>query len=98
MHGLSVERVLAQKKFFLSVYATEQDRLVLRKLNLDVSYKDSSTAILSIKESINNLHKQSYILASLDSLIFRKDTIIARIKVGDPFKWASLKQGNVGES
>jgi outer membrane protein assembly factor BamA len=93
-----VERVLAQKKFFLSVQATEQDQLVLKKIKSQSSFKDSSSAVLHTKALITALHKQSYILASLDSMIFRQDTLVAVISVGDAFRWASLKQGNVGES
>jgi translocation and assembly module TamA len=95
---LPVQRVMAQKKFFLSVQATEQDKLVLNKSKLQAVHKDSASAILYIKNLITGLHKQSYMLASADSLFFRADTVFVSINVGDAFKWASLKAGNVGEN
>lgn len=93
-----MERVLGQKKFFISVQATEQDMLVLNKLKLQSLHKDSASAIIHIKELVANLHKQSYILASVDSLFFKEDTLMVSVKVGDSFMWASLKPGNIAES
>ena len=92
-----MQRVVAQKKFFLSVQTTEQDRDVLSKLKLQTVHKDSASVVIYIKELLAHLHKQSYLLASADSLFFRADTVIALVNVGEPFKWASLKAGNVGE-
>jgi outer membrane protein assembly factor BamA len=89
---------MAQKKFFLSVRTTEQDRDVINKLKLQTVHKDSASAVLYLKELLAQLHKQSYLLASADSLFFKADTVIALVNVGNSFKWASLKVGNVGEN
>jgi outer membrane protein assembly factor BamA len=93
-----VERILAQKKFFLSVQAAETGWLVLNKQKIQSIHRDSSSAVLYVKELITALHRQSYILASIDSMHFRQDTLVAVVSVGDAFKWATLKQGNVGEN
>lgn len=78
-------------RIFLSVFY-ENESLVI---NYKTSFRDSISAVFEVKDVIQQLHKQAYLQASVDSLVTYGDTLLSFISVGEQFKWVALKNGNI---
>jgi translocation and assembly module TamA len=60
-------------------------------------YPDSLGIVQGVNQVFLGLHRQSYLLAHLDSLFWGKDSIRIWVSQGKAFKWVNLGQGNVSE-
>ncbi len=78
-------------RIFLSVLS-ENESLVI---NHKTTFRDSISAVFEVKDVIQQLHKQAYLQASVDTLVTSGDTLLAFISVGEQFKWVALKKGNI---
>ncbi len=56
---------------------------------------DSSSAVNILRGALKQLHAQTYLEASFDSILIFQKNIIAYLHIGKPYKWASLRNGNV---
>ncbi|MDJ1505081.1 ShlB/FhaC/HecB family hemolysin secretion/activation protein [Xanthocytophaga agilis] len=56
---------------------------------------DSISGVQIIQQNIIKLHQQGYLTASIDSISWKKDTLLIFAYLGSRFKWARLSQGNI---
>ncbi len=82
--------------YYLNVIVVDED-IRIKKLLPDYKKnpKDSLESLNTLKLLITNLHKESYIAAQIDTILFAKDTVKAYLFVGEKFKWVSLRKGNI---
>lgn len=78
-------------RIFLSVFAESKGIIPAYK----TSFGDSVSAAYEVKEIIQKLHSQAFLQASVDSLARHGDTLLSYIFLGEQFKWAALKKGNI---
>ena len=64
-------------------------------LDLPPSYSDSLAVINRLSKVILDLHSQSYLEASVDSVFQFEKTFNAFVHIGAKYEWASLTNGNV---
>jgi outer membrane protein assembly factor BamA len=89
---------IAQQRFTVVYKLNSGEIPIPGKIKFAPVTKDSVSVQNQIQQVIRQLQKQSYLLASVDSLVFCNDTIITFIHTGNSFKWAELKPGNVEEN
>ncbi len=78
-------------------YENPQDSIFFLKINPNFAKTaaDTALAINLLRGALIQLHTQTYLEASLDSIHIFQKNIIAYIHVGKPYKWVSLRNGNV---
>jgi translocation and assembly module TamA len=82
----------------LLVLETEAaDRPVLRRYKVRASVPDSLSALREVRELVLGLQGDSYLTASADELHWSRDTVRVRLYVGEQFRWAYLRNGNLGD-
>ncbi|MBD2717110.1 BamA/TamA family outer membrane protein [Microvirga sp. STR05] len=80
------------------VFDTEAaDRAVLRRYRTRAVVLDSLTALREMRELVLALQSQSYLTASADDISWRRDTVRVRLYIGEQFRWARLRNGNLGD-
>lgn len=80
---------------------TDQFNLDWLKKNVDFtpSAEDSLTLIQNLEDLVENLHQNSYLQASIDSLIFlAPNTVKVFLHIGPLFQWLSLQPGQIDPS
>ncbi|AKD05550.1 membrane protein [Pontibacter korlensis] len=70
---------------------------VLKRYNFRETLADSAEALKEVRALIYRLQQDAYLLTSADSLYFSRDTLHVKLHVGQPFEWAQLRNGNIGE-
>jgi len=88
---------ISANAYYLNVIVVDAKESKLDLPSYKTNPKDSVETLLTLQKLIIDLHEQAYVLANLDSLIYTSDTIHAFIYRGEPFKWVTLKRGNVDE-
>jgi translocation and assembly module TamA len=73
------------------------DRPLLRRYKLRSTVPDSLSALRAIRELVLGLQADAYLTASADELRWSRDTVRVRLYVGEPFRWAYLRNGNLGD-
>lgn len=63
--------------------------------NYSNSFDNNAGAISFLGKLIPQLQERGYLSASVDSIASVKDTTIAYVYVGNPYKWAQLSFGNI---
>ena len=93
------ETLLAQKNFTIAVAYEQADTKGKRpKLpKLAESYPDSIAVVDALREQISAWHGAAYLEASVDSLILRDSSYTAFLHTGQPYHWATLRNGNIDE-
>ncbi len=78
-------------------YENPQDSAFLIKINPNFSKTASDTvsAVNILRGVLKQLHAQTCLEASFDSIRIFQKNIIAYLHIGKPYKWASLRNGNV---
>lgn len=78
-------------------YENPQDSIFFIKNNPNFAKtaSDTSSALNILRGALKQLHAQTYLEASFDSIRIFQKNIIAYIHIGKPYKWASLRNGNV---
>ncbi|MFD1467846.1 outer membrane protein assembly factor [Hymenobacter caeli] len=81
----------------LRLDAAPADAARLRRYKPRPAVPDSLSALREIRELVLALQGESYLTASADEIRWGPDTVRARIFVGEPFRWAYLRNGNLGD-
>ena len=89
-------RALAHPRV-LVVDAEPADRPLLRRYKLKPTVPDSLGALRAVRELVLALQGDAYLTASADELRWTADTVRVRLYVGEPFRWAYLRNGNLGD-
>ena len=92
----ATRRVLAHPRL-LVLEAEAADRPVLRRYKVRTSVPDSLSALREIRELVLGLQSNAYLTASADELHWSRDTVRVRLYVGEQFRWAYLRNGNLGD-
>ena len=69
-----------------------------KHISLDYDVVDSITATDIVKRVITQLHNAGYLEASADSIALSSDSLKMWIHVGNPYRWATLRNGNIPPS
>ena len=77
--------------------AEAADRPLLRRYKLRSSVPDSLSALRTVRELVLGLQADAYLTASADELHWSRDTVRVRLYVGEQFRWAYLRNGNLGD-
>ncbi|OGX83396.1 hypothetical protein BEN47_03650 [Hymenobacter lapidarius] len=89
-------RVLSRPRVL--VLETEAaDRPALRRYKVRATVPDSLTALRQVRKLVLDLQGDAYLTASADELRWTRDTVRVRLYVGQPFRWAFLQNGNLGD-
>ena len=89
-------RVLAHPRVLL-LEAEAADRPLLRRYKVRATVPDSLSALREIRELVLALQGDAYLTASADEMRWRRDTVRVRLYVGEQFRWAYLRNGNLGD-
>ena len=73
------------------------DRPLLRRYKVKSTVPDSLTALREVRDLVRNLQGDAYLTASADELHWSRDTVRVRLYVGEQFRWAYLRNGNLGD-
>jgi outer membrane protein assembly factor BamA len=92
---LNIHFCKAQNKYILTLYTNNQE--ALHKIGFENSYPDSLAAIKQIRQILVQLHNKAYIQASVDSIRIQHHAVKAFFTIGEQFRWAKLKPGNLEE-
>lgn len=87
-----------------------QKKLFLKMVNIDsASTKDfkmpdyteafasSGERLQEIKRLVETVHDESYLTATVDSILLDSNKLTAFLNLGKPYKWAYLRKGNISE-
>ena len=77
--------------------AEAPDRLVLRRYRYKTMLPDSLAVLREVRELVLALQGNSYLTASVDGIRWRRDTVRVQLYVGERFRWARLRNGNLGD-
>jgi outer membrane protein assembly factor BamA len=58
---------------------------------------DSLSALREVRTLVLALQSDAYLTASADDVRWGRDTVRVRLYVGQPFRWAHLRNGNLGD-
>ncbi len=81
----------------LLLEAEAADRPLLRRYKLRPTVPDSLGALRAVRELVLGLQAGAYLTASADELRWTRDTVRVRLYVGEQFRWAYLRNGNLGD-
>ncbi len=93
---LGMTPLAAQVRLELKPYWPEERAQIVR-LQYREDHGDSLAALSALQDIVIDLHRQGFLLASIDSLVIGPDTVEAFLVMGDSWKWAELRVGNVPE-
>ncbi|MDX1700241.1 MAG: BamA/TamA family outer membrane protein, partial [Melioribacteraceae bacterium] len=79
----------------LDLHFTETGATLPPNSQLEKSYPDSASISLALQKTVNELRKQGYILASLDSMLIEESSCYALLHLGVAYKWADISAGNL---
>ncbi|WP_051718567.1 BamA/TamA family outer membrane protein [Hymenobacter sp. IS2118] len=94
--AVAPRRVLA-RPLVLLFDAEAADRTVLRRYKVRATVPDSLSALRAVRELVLALQADAYLTASADEMRWARDTVRVRLYVGQPFRWAYLRNGNLGD-
>jgi len=81
----------------LKIEADPTHRATVRRYHLPATVADSLTALRTVRELVLDLQADAYLLASADKMSWGRDTVRAQVYVGEQFRWAYLRNGNLGD-
>ena len=88
----------SQKSFELELHAIDKKtKFIKEKLTYQTKHNSKNSIQNELKSIVANLQDQFYLTASLDSVTIQDSTYHAFLFVGQPFKWASLLNGNIDQ-
>ncbi len=82
----------------LNIETSAEEQLVLRKYNYPTEHADSLRAEMAVRQLINTLHSDGYLLASTVSRTKVNNELRLRVSIGEKFAWLKLSSGNVENS
>ena len=93
---VATRRTLARPRVLL-LRAEPTDRLLLRHYRVAATVPDSLSALREVRELVRTLQGDAYLTASADEMRWNRDTVRVRLYVGERFRWAYLRNGNLGD-
>ena len=93
---VATRRTLARPRVLL-LRAEPTDRLLLRHYKVAATVPDSLSALREVRELVRALQGDAYLTASADEMRWNRDTVRVRLYVGERFRWAYLRNGNLGD-
>ncbi|MDB5233153.1 MAG: hypothetical protein JWR44_146, partial [Hymenobacter sp.] len=81
----------------LLLIAEAADRPLLRRYKVRSTVPDSLSALREVRQLVLALQSDAYLTASADELRWSADTVRVRLYVGTQFRWAYLRNGNLGD-
>lgn len=93
---VATRRALARPRVLL-LRAEPTDRLLLRHYKVAATVPDSLSALREVRELVRALQGDAYLTASADEMRWNRDTVRVRLYVGERFRWAYLRNGNLGD-
>ncbi|GAA4352695.1 BamA/TamA family outer membrane protein [Hymenobacter saemangeumensis] len=81
----------------IRIEAEAADRPLLRRYRVKAAVADSLSALREVRELVQALQADAYLTASADELRWSRDTVRVRLYVGEKFRWAYLRNGNLGD-
>ncbi len=81
----------------LEVQLLDQSPTFFRQQNIKQNYplKDSTALAERLQKLLHQLQSKAYLAASIDSFFYVENKIIAYLKVGKKYEWATLENGNI---
>ncbi|MCA8833277.1 BamA/TamA family outer membrane protein [Hymenobacter pini] len=73
------------------------DQPVLRPYRYRTTLPDSLTALREVRNLVLALQNDAYLTASADEVQWHHDTLQVRLYVGEQFRWAQVRNGNLGD-
>jgi outer membrane protein assembly factor BamA len=64
-----------------------------RKIKFRTAHRDSAAVLAEVQSVLKQLHDQSYLEASVDTLVRTDSTFTALLHLGPPFAWIELRKG-----
>jgi outer membrane protein assembly factor BamA len=89
-------RIIAHPRV-LVLQAEAADQPLLHRYKTKATVSDSLAALREVRELVLALQNDAYLTASADELRWSRDTVRVRLYVGEQFRWASLRNGNLGD-
>lgn len=90
---LNANSVFAQKKHLEIMNLDVPDGMKFIKYAKE--HKDSLSVLREIQQYVLKMHESSYLEASMDTILFKKDSVTTYIHIGNKHNWSKLKSGNV---
>ena len=90
---LSASIVFAQEKFYQISYTDPPGT----DLQTQTGKLDSANFLLEAQRIKNQYLSEGYLLANIDKLQFKNDTLLAAINIGNQYKWLALGTENIPE-
>ncbi|TGE13418.1 BamA/TamA family outer membrane protein [Hymenobacter elongatus] len=87
---------VANRKF-IRLETEAADRAVMRRYRYRTTVSDSLAAFREVREVVQALQADAYLTASADGLRWGHDTLRVQLYVGEKFRWARLRNGNLGD-
>jgi len=94
---LRPKKVLGPRKV-IQVLSEAADQPILRHYRYAASAPDSLAAKREVRELVLALQADSYLTASADAMGWHHDTLRVQLYVGEKFRWARLRNGNLGDA
>ncbi len=81
---------------YLRILPLDADAAFLHKnLKFKTEHADSAAVFAELRNIVQQLHRQAYLEASVDTVSRVGDTFVALLHVGKPYQWTRLENGNV---
>ncbi|MBF9221626.1 BamA/TamA family outer membrane protein [Hymenobacter ruricola] len=90
-------RQLLGRPRVLQLETEAADRPIVRRYKLPATVPDSLSALREVRDLVVALQGDAYLTASADELRWGRDTVRVRLYVGEQFRWAYLRNGNLGD-
>lgn len=95
----SFQNLSAQKGWKLKLQSVEQENKALKELVKFDSIHDTDISLKKeLNEILQQLHQNAFLAASVDSLEIQDSTYTAHLYIGEAYKWAALRNGNVEDA
>lgn len=93
---VSVSDLFSQSKYSLEIIS-KQDQALLKKIDYKKSFVTAGEREKELQKILFRLYDNAYLTASYDSIVKDSLTMKAYVNIGEQYKWANLKKGNVDE-
>src|SRR5688572_20524570 len=85
----------SQNRIILKVVSEKLTKEQKKVFDYKTDHSDSLSAVMELKKLVLRFREQSFLLASVDTIYKKRDTVFAHLDIGQRWKWSTLKQGNV---
>ncbi|TGE21296.1 hypothetical protein E5K00_13460 [Hymenobacter aquaticus] len=82
---------------FVRLETEAADRALLRRYRYRTAVPDSLAAFREVRDVVLALQADAYLTASADGMRWSHDTLRVQLYVGEKFRWARLRNGNLGD-